>query len=107
MTIPNFQSVEDWQAYEKIFINVWEGKWALLERVRNDLFPGYEWKAIPPGSIEVINDIVQTLLYDTTYEFEKDYPDYKKDEDGLFVPRQSLKSLITEAIKEVMIQDKE
>ena len=102
MTIPNFQSVEDWQTYEEIFINRWDAKKALLERVRNDLFPDCSWGHLQPKTIEVINDIVQTMLYDTDYDFEKQYPDYKKDEDDLFVPRKSLKEIITEAMKEAV-----
>ena len=42
------------------------------------------------------------MLYDTDYDFEKQFPDYKKDEDDLFVPRKSLKEIITEAVKETM-----
>ena len=102
MTIPNFKSVEDWQAYEEIFINRWDTKKALLERVRDDLFPECSWRHLHPKAVEVINDIVQTMLYDTDYDFEKQYPDYKKDEDDLFVPRKSLKEIITEAVKETM-----
>ena len=107
MTIPNFNSVEDWQAYEKIFINRWEAKWALLERVKDDMFPGHQWKSIPAGSFQVINDIVQSMLYDTDYDFEKEYPDYKKDEDDFFVPRSSVKEMIAETIRETLKEDKE
>jgi len=107
MTIPNFKSVEDWQDYEKIFKNRWDAKKILLERVKNDMFPGYSWEHLQPKTIEVINDIVQTLLYDTDYDFEKQYPDYKKDEDDFFIPRTSLKQMITETVKEAMDQSKE
>ena len=41
-------------------------------------------------------------------DFEKQFPDYKKDEDDLFVvPRTSLKEMITETVKEAMDQNKE
>ena len=102
MTIPNFKSVEDWEDYEEIFKNRWDTKKALLERVRDDLFPECSWKHLHPKAVEVINDIVQTMLYDTDYDFEKQYPDYKKDEDDIFVPRSSLREMIAEAIKEAM-----
>jgi hypothetical protein len=63
MTIPNFKSVEDWEDYEEIFKNRWDAKKALLERVRDDLFPECSWKHLHPKAVEVINDIVQTMLY--------------------------------------------
>ena len=108
MTIPNFKSVEDWQAYEEIFKDRWDSKKALLERVRDDMFPGLSWRHLSPEALEVINNIVQTMLYDTDYDFEKQFPDYKKDEDDLFVvPRTSLKEMITETLKEAMDQNKE
>lgn len=100
MTIPNFKSVEDWQDYEEIFKNRWDAKKTLLECVRNDLFPDYSWEHLQPKTLEVINDIVQSMLYDTDYDFEKQFPDYKKDEDDIFVPRKSLKEMIAEAVKE-------
>ena len=98
MTIPNFKSVEDWADYEEIFINRWDAKKALLERVKDDLFPGLLWRHLNATTLEVINDIVQTMLYDTDYDFEKLHPDYKKDEDDLFVPRKTLKDLVREAV---------
>lgn len=107
MTIPNFKSVEDWQNYEEIFKDRWDAKKALLECVRNDLFPGCSWRHLQPKTVEVINDIVQTMLYDTDYDFEKQYPDYKKDEDDIFMPRSSIKEIINEAIKETLNQRKE
>lgn len=106
MTIPNFKSVEDWQDYEQIFVDRWDAKKALLERVKDDLFPNCSWKYLHPKAVEVINDIVQTMLYDTNYDFEKQFPDYKK-EDDLFLPRSSLREIIAEAVKESLNQDKE
>lgn len=103
MTIPNFKSVEDWADYEEIFINRWDAKKALLERVRDDMFPDCcGWSSIPPKSIAVINDIVQTMLYDTDYDFEKQFPDYKKDLDDIFVPKDSLKDLVASALSEAI-----
>ena len=104
MTIPNFKSVKDWLAYEEIFKDRWEAKHALLNRVRDDLFPNCSWKHLDPKAVEVINDIVQAMLYDTDYDFEKQYPDYKKDLDDIFVPRDSLKDLVASALSEAVDQ---
>lgn len=102
MTIPNFKSVEDWEIYKQIFTDRWDAKKILLERVRDDMFPNCSWNQLDSKTIGVINDIVQTMLYDTDYDFEKKFPDYKKDEDDLFVPRMSLKEIVSESVKEAL-----
>ena len=101
MTIPNFKSQEDWEAYTALFDARWHCKKALLDRVKDDMFPGYAWQSIPPSSIETINDIVQSLLYDVEYDFEEKYPDYKRD-DELFIPRRTFKEDVLSALNEAL-----
>ena len=105
MTIPNFKSQEDWEAFTMMFDSRWHCKKALLDRVKDDMFPGYGWQSLPPSSIETINDITQSLLYDVEYTFKEKYPEYKTDDDEMFIPRRSFKEDCAEALKEAMRQD--
>ena len=105
MTIPNFKSQEDWEAFTTLFDARWQCKKALLDRVKDDMFPGYNYDTLKPQSIEVINDIVQSLLYDTEYDFEQSHPDYKKDMDEIFVPRTSFKQTLAETLREVLKEE--
>lgn len=100
MTIPNFKSNQDWEAFTSMFDSRWHCKKALLERVKDDLYPKYEWFELTAGALEVINDIVQSLLYDVEMEFEEKYPEYKRDVDDIFIPRRSFKQDVTEALLE-------
>ena len=100
MTIPNFKSQEDWEAFTSMFDARWHCKKALLDRVKDDMFPGYTWENIQGKTLEVINDIVQSLLYDVEYTFKASYPDYKDEEDELFIPRRTFKEDVTEALLE-------
>jgi hypothetical protein len=75
-------------------------KVAMLNRVKGELYPGFEWASLPPSSLETINDIVQSLLYDVEYTFKASYPDYKDEEDELFIPRRTFKEDVTEALLE-------
>lgn len=100
MTIPNFKSNEDWEAFTMMFDSRWHCKKALLERVKDDLYPKYKWEELTAGTFEVINDIVQSLLYDTEFEFEQKYPEYKRDMDDIFVPRPTFKKEVEEALLE-------
>ena len=100
MTIPNFKSNEDWQAFNSLFDARWHCKKALLDRVKDDMFPGYNWDTLQPKTLEVINDITQSLLYDVEYTFKEQYPEYTQDEDDIFIPRRSFKEDVTEALLE-------
>ena len=102
MSIPNFKSIDDYQDYINLFRERWEVRLELLNSVRDDMFPGYNWVSLTPQNIEVINEIVQSLLYDTEYDFEQSHPDYKKDEDDIFVPRSSFKQTLEETLRKVL-----
>jgi len=100
MTIPNFKSQQDWEAFTSMFDDRWHCKKALLDRVKDDMFPGYNWDQIQGQTLETINDIVQSLLYDVEYTFKEKYPEYKTEDDELFIPRRSFKEDVTEALLE-------
>ena len=102
MSIPHFKSQDDWQEFLNIFDDEWQCKRALLDRVKDDMFPGYKWVSLPPSSIEVINDIVTNLLYEVEREFKETRPEYKTSDDELFIPYRSFKENVTEALKEAM-----
>ena len=100
MTIPNFKSNQDWEEFTNMFDARWHCKKALLDRVKDDMFPDYKWESLQPQTLEVINDITQSLLYDAEFEFEQSHPDYKRDMDDIFVPRNTFKQEVTDALLE-------
>ncbi len=102
MSIPNFKSQEDWEAFTQIFDSQWHCRRALLNRVKNDLFPEYtSWDQLQPKTLEVINDMVQSMLYDVDRQFKETHQDYKTDDD-IFIPRRSFKEDVTEALNEAL-----
>jgi len=102
MSIPNFKSQHDWEAFTQIFDSQWHCKRALLTRVKDDMFPGYEWHSLPPKSIEVINDIVSNLVYECERQFKETHQDYKTDDDEMFIPYRSFKENVLEALNEAL-----
>ena len=98
MSIPNFKSVQDCNEFIELFDDRWQVKFECLNRVKDDMFPGYGWQSLPPSSIETINDIVQSLLYDVEWTFKDKHPEYKTDDDELFIPRRSFKEDVEEAL---------
>ena len=100
MSIPNFKSQDDWQEFLNIFDDQWQCKRAMLNRVKNDLFPEYKsWDQLQPHTMEVINDIVSNLVYDVDRQFKETHQDYKTDDDDLFIPYRSFKENVTEALE--------
>ena len=102
MTIPHFKSQHDWEAFTQIFDSQWHCKKALLDRVKDDMFPNTSWAGLTSGHMEVINDIVQSLLYDVDVEFKSKHPEYKTEDDDIFIPYRSFKENVAEALKEAM-----
>ena len=100
MTIPNFKSIDDYKEFVNLFDDRWQVKFELLNRVKDDMYPGYKWQSLPPHSVETINDIVQSLLYDVEWTFKDKHPEYKNEDDELFIPRRSFKEDVTEALLE-------
>ena len=106
MSIPNFKNKEDCDVFLKMFEDRLAVKVAMLNRVREELFPNHRWTSLPPSSLETINDITQSLLYDVETTFYKDYPQYEEDRlDDVFIPRRTFKEDCAEALKEALRQD--
>src|SRR5210317_1821639 len=102
MSIPDFKSQDDWQEFLNMFDDKWQCKKVLLDRVKDDLFPGYKWETITPKSIEVINDIVSNLVYEVERQFKETHQDYKTAEDDVFIPYRSFKENVTEALESAL-----
>ena len=102
MSIPHFKSQHDWEAFTQIFDSQWHCKKALLDRVKDDMFPNTSWNGLTSKSIEVINDIVTNLLYDVDRKFKETHQDYKTEDDELFIPYRSFKENVLEALNEAL-----
>ena len=101
MSIPSFKSQDDWQEFLNIFDDQWQCQKAMLDRVKDDMFPGYEWHSITPKNIEIINDIVSNLVYEVERKFKETHKDYDLDDD-IFIPYKSFKENVSEALKEAL-----
>jgi len=66
------------------------------------MFPNTSWNGLTSKSIEVINDIVQNLLYDVDRKFKETHQDYKTEDDELFIPYRSFKENVLEALNEAL-----
>jgi len=102
MSIPNFKSQHDWEDFTLLFDKQWHCKKALLDRVKDDMFPHVSWSGLSSKHLEIINDIVTNLLYDVEREFKETHQDYKTADDDLFIPYRSFKENVTEALESAL-----
>ena len=102
MSIPHFKSQHDWEAFTQIFDSQWHCKKALLDRVKDDMFPGSDWINLPAKHVEVINDIVSNLVYEVERQFKETHKDYKTEDDDIFIPYRSFKENVLEALNEAL-----
>ena len=102
MSIPHFKSQHEWEAFTQIFDSQWHCKKALLDRVKDDLFPGYKWETLQPKTLEIIDSIVSTLVYEVERQFKETHQDYKTADDDIFIPYKSFKENVTEALESAL-----
>ena len=107
MSIPNFKSQHDWEDFTLLFDKQWHCKKALLDRVKDDMFPHVSWSGLSSKHLEIINDIVTNLLYDVEREFKETHQDYKTADDDIFIPYHSFKESVAAALKEAMRENNE
>jgi hypothetical protein len=105
MAIPHFKSQDDWQEFLNIFDDQWRCKRAMLDRVKDSMFPGYHWDQLQPKTLEVINDIASNLVYECERQFKETHQDYKIDDDEILIPYRSFKENVIEALKEALKED--
>ena len=100
MNIPTFKTNEHQDEFELLFAEKAVQYVKLMNVVKELMYgTGHGNYANLPGSCqEVLRDITSSLLYDTEYTFKASHPEYKTDDDELFIPRRSFKEDVEEAL---------
>lgn len=102
MDLPTFESQEHSKQFFLIF---WEHAFThscMMKAVLCHLYgKDAEPRTVDSKALEVAADIVNTLSYQTISDFEAKYPQYKRESD-IFVPKISLKEIVSEAVAEAL-----
>ena len=102
MSIPNFKSQHDWEDFTLLFDKQWHCKKALLDRVKDDMFPHVSWSGLSSKHLEIINDIVSNLVYEVERQFKETHQDYKTADDDIFIPYHSFKESVAAALESAL-----
>jgi len=102
MNIPTFKTTEHQEKFELIFAEKAVTYIKLLDVVRELMYgKGIgNYSNLPGSCLEVVNDITRSLLYDAETQFKENHPEYKTEDDEIFIPRRTFKEDVTEALLE-------
>ena len=102
MNVLTFKTTEHQEEFELIFAEKATEYVKLLDVVKELMYgKGTGNYANLPGTcLEVVNDITRSLLYDAETQFKVNHPEYKTEDDELFIPRKSFKEDVAEALLE-------
>ena len=100
--IPDFKSTSDYDVYITLFEEKLTVYATLFNKVKQFLNLDY----IDGHVVTSINDITRSLTYDTSSSFKVDYPQYKTEDDELFIPYRCFKENVTEALKDALAADR-
>ena len=103
MSIPNFQRIEHEEEFGAVFCEKASAYIQLMDVVKELMFgAGCEYNNLPGQSLEVVNDITRSLLYEAETQFKEYHPEYKTADDEIFIPRRSFKEDLTITLREVL-----
>ena len=101
--ISKFNSPNHELEYSKIFKDKIEQKCYMLQQVLQAVYNRNTYvnpEAIDGKTLQVLVDLTNTLTYETDSDFKENYPKYKDDIDEMFLTKDKVKEIITEALAE-------
>lgn len=98
--IPTFKNEEDGELYLSIYKDKLQEHFTLLSLAKDKLIGDkFTFASIPGDVLEVLNDMVRNLAYEASEEFKIKHPEYKQDEDDIFIPYRSFQENVLVALK--------
>ena len=99
MTIPNFTNPEHKARFDELFNDYVASYSNLFQVVGKGLFGvNFSVDTTSPQSLEIIRELTSTFIYEVENRFEKEYPEYKEDND-IFVNGGRIKAEVQEAFE--------
>ena len=100
--IPAFKNQDDAKQFRFIFESTTKNYAYYFDVVRDAFFPGSKTDnyQLDGRTFNVLNDITSTLLYEASFTFKYQRPEYKDEYDSVFIPSRNLKAKVKEALDE-------
>lgn len=101
--LPKFKNEDDKSVYFDTFTEKLVQYHTLMVLTKDQFFgEKYNFDQLDGRTLEVVRDITHDLMYKTENDFKSQFPEYKDEDDELFIPYRSFKENVTEAINEAL-----
>jgi len=102
MNIPNFKTEDDRREYFTIYNRQLDMYARLFENTIKRLFgPDYKADVITAPSLETVDSITRSILYDVEREFCEDKPDYKAENDDIFLSTFNVEKIVKQVMEDM------
>lgn len=102
MNIPNFKTEDDRREYFTIFNRQLDLYVSLFELTRKRLFgPDYSNQTLTGQNLELVDSITRSLLYDTEMSFCELNPEYKSENDSIFLNTRNIQEIVKQTVEDL------
>ena len=100
--IPAFKNQDDAKMFRSVFKDTTRTYAYYFDVVRDTFFLGSKTDnyQLDGRTFNVLNDITSTLLYEASFTFKDQRPEYKDEYDSIYMPNRDLKEKVKEALDE-------
>ena len=102
MNIPHFKTEDDRREYFAIYNRQLDMYARLFENTLKRLFgPDYKTDTVTAPSLETIDSITRSLLYDVEREFCEGNPEYKSGDDDIFLTKRNIREIVEQVMEDL------
>jgi len=102
MNIPNFKTEDDRREYFTIFNRHLDLYARLFESTVKRLFgANYTTDNLTAASLETVDSITRSLLYDVEMSFCELNPEYKSENDNIFLSQRNIKEIVGQVLEDL------
>ena len=100
MNIPNFKTEDDRREYFAIYNRQLDMYVRLFQTTVQFMFgPDYTPANLTSASLETVDSITRSLLYDVEREFCEDKPEYKAENDDIFLSTFNVEKIVKQVME--------
>jgi hypothetical protein len=102
MNIPHFKTEDDRREYFAIYNRQLDMYVRLFENTVKRLFgPEYKPDIITAPSLEIVDSITRSLLYEVEREFCEGNPEYKAEDDDIFFSKRNIREIVEQVMEDL------
>ena len=102
MNIPNFKTEDDRREYFDIFNRQLDMYARLFENTLTRLFgPDYKADTVTAASLETVDSITRSLMYDVERKFCEGNPEYKSENDDIFFSKHNIREIVKQVMEDL------